>query len=154
MLKALLLNYPDDETAWLIEDEYLFGDDILVAPIFEKNANARKVYLPAGKWIDHHARKTYAGTQWINIETADLPGIILVRYGSMIPYARLAQSTAFMDWSNIEFVAFSDGDVDVSCNYYLRQTDELETLTATFANNRWQLNYKEKTFSVRSYKAE
>jgi alpha-D-xyloside xylohydrolase len=45
MMRALFIEYPDDPGSWLIDNEYLFGSDMLVAPMFE-NAKNRKVYLP------------------------------------------------------------------------------------------------------------
>jgi alpha-glucosidase (family GH31 glycosyl hydrolase) len=44
---------PNDEQAWSIWDEYLYGDDYLVAPVLEKGAREREVYLPEGRWIDY-----------------------------------------------------------------------------------------------------
>ena len=107
LMKALLLNYPEDETAWFIDDEYLLGDDLFVAPLME-NTTARKVYLPVGKWIDYQTKKIYEGEKWHSIEAGELPGILLVKNNSLIPHIELAQSTAFMNWSKIEWIAFSD----------------------------------------------
>ena len=59
MLQALLFQYPHDPAAWLIEDQYLFGEQIMVAPIYETNKNGRHVYLPAGKWIDYQIGRAH-----------------------------------------------------------------------------------------------
>jgi alpha-D-xyloside xylohydrolase len=110
VLKALFLNYPDDPAAWIPEDQFLFGDDMLVAPIMEENTHQRKVYLPRGKWIDYQTHIPYEGGAWAEIPEGELPGIVLVREGSVIPHIALAQSTAYMDWSKIEMVVFSTGE--------------------------------------------
>ncbi len=153
VLKALLLNYPDDETVWHIEDEYLFGDDILVAPLMEENTNARKVYLPYGRWIDYQTKKIYEGAAWQTIEAGYLPGIILVKYGSLIPSITLALSTAFMDWSTIELVAFSTGDEDANGAFYINDEDEITSLAATKHNGQWSLtnNTTKQKFTIRAY---
>ncbi|MCQ2245098.1 MAG: alpha-xylosidase, partial [Bacteroidaceae bacterium] len=53
MMRALFVEYPEDAGAWLIEDEYLFGKSMLVAPLLE-DVKSRDVYLPGGKkWIDY-----------------------------------------------------------------------------------------------------
>jgi alpha-D-xyloside xylohydrolase len=108
LVKALLLNYPDDPTSWMIEDQYLFGNDLLVAPVFEANSKSRQVYLPSGQWIDYFSGEVFEGRQWHLMQTGSLPGILLVRSGSIIPHIELAQSTAFMDWSKIEMIAFGN----------------------------------------------
>ena len=52
MVRALLVEFPEDPGAWLVEDEYMFGSQILVAPLLE-SGNSRTCYLPKGKWIDY-----------------------------------------------------------------------------------------------------
>jgi alpha-glucosidase (family GH31 glycosyl hydrolase) len=50
--RPLLLSFPDDPVAWTIDDAYMFGPDILVAPVMVEGAVGRSVYLPAGRWWD------------------------------------------------------------------------------------------------------
>ena len=58
--RALLLEYPDDPGAWLVEDEYMFGSNLLVAPMLEEGSG-RDVYLPGRqKWLDYQTGKVYA----------------------------------------------------------------------------------------------
>lgn len=60
MVRALFVEYPDDPDAWSIDDAYLFGSDILVAPLFEEGLSERAVYLPGGDWVDYQSGKTYS----------------------------------------------------------------------------------------------
>ncbi|MBV5283547.1 MAG: DUF4968 domain-containing protein [Paludibacter sp.] len=109
MVRALCIEYPDDAGAWLIDDEYLFGQDILVAPMMEKGTS-RNVYLPGnGIWMDYQSGKTY-NAGWNLIETGQIPAVILVRDGAIIPHIALAQSTDKMDWSKIELKVYSSGN--------------------------------------------
>ena len=48
VMRPLFFDFYKDKTAWKIEDEYMFGPDILVAPVMEENTSERKVYLPEG----------------------------------------------------------------------------------------------------------
>lgn len=96
MLRALFVEFPDDPGAWKVDDEYLFGSQILVAPLLESGMTGRTVYLPEGKWIDYQTEKVYEGG-WHRIEAGSLPIIMLVRDGSVLPHLKLAQSTAEMD---------------------------------------------------------
>ena len=51
-MRHLLLAYPDDPQAAAIEDEFLFGPDILAAPVLDEGQTERAVYLPKGRWVD------------------------------------------------------------------------------------------------------
>lgn len=106
MLRALFVEFPDDPGAWKVDDEYLFGSQILVAPLLESGMTGRTVYLPEGKWIDYQTEKVYEGG-WHRIEAGSLPIIMLVRDGSVLPHLKLAQSTAEMDWSKMNLKVYS-----------------------------------------------
>lgn len=106
MLRALFVEFPDDPGAWKVDDEYLFGSQILVAPLLESGMTGRTVYLPEGKWIDYQTEKVYEGG-WHRIEAGSLPIIMLVRDGSVLPHLKLAQSTAEMDWSKMSLKVYS-----------------------------------------------
>jgi alpha-D-xyloside xylohydrolase len=106
MLRALFLEYPDDPTSWLIEDEYLFGSDLLVAPMIEAG-NDRQVYLPPGSWTDYQTGKVYRGAQWLRIAPGRIPVVLLVKDHAVIPHAQIAQSAAEMNWKEIELRVFS-----------------------------------------------
>lgn len=107
MVRALSLEFPHDKGAWDVDNEYLLGSDILVAPIFEENMTSRAVYCPQGQWIDYQTGKSYSGGTWHNIEAGKMTIIMLVRDGAIIPHIKLAQSTDKMDWSNIDLISFS-----------------------------------------------
>ena len=72
LMRPLLLEFPEDPAAWDIEDEFLFGRDLLVAPVTEYGARSRLVYLPRGAtWTHHDASGTptrYDGGGWITVE--------------------------------------------------------------------------------------
>lgn len=104
MLRALLIEYPQDQAVWTIDDEYLFGSDILVAPLFDESGS-RQVYLPEGKWVDYQTKKTY-GSGWNTIAAGDIPCVILVKKGSVIPHVPVAQSTSEIDWSKVYKVKY------------------------------------------------
>ena len=99
MVRALLVEFPHDQGAWYVEDEYMFGSKMLVAPLLE-SGNSRNVYLPKGKWIDYQTGKVYEGG-YQTIEAGAIPCIILVKDGSVIPHAPLAQRTDQIDWNAI-----------------------------------------------------
>ena len=92
-MRALWLHYPDDERARGIGSEYLWGRDLLVAPVFEKGATTRKVYLPAGTWYDWWTGEKIAGGREITrkVDLATMP--IYARAGAIIPLDPVRQYT-------------------------------------------------------------
>jgi alpha-D-xyloside xylohydrolase len=106
MVRALFVEYPNDPGSWTVEDEYLFGSDILVAPLFETAATGRDVYLPPGQWIDYQTGKTYGGG-WHAVQAGAVPVVMLVREGAVVPHIKLAQSTKDMDWANLDLVVYA-----------------------------------------------
>ena len=104
MVRALLVEFPQDPGAWLVEDEYMFGSQMLVAPLLE-SGNGRMVYLPKGKWIDYQTGKVYEGG-YQTIQAGKIPAVILVRDGSVIPHAPLAQRTDQIRWDKVELKTY------------------------------------------------
>ena len=71
IMRPLFFDFKDDKAAWNVDDEYMFGPDILVAPVIEAGVKSRKVYLPCGAaWTDAWTGKVYEGGQCIE---ADAP---------------------------------------------------------------------------------
>ena len=70
LIRTMFYEFPEDSKCWELQDQYMFGSDYLVAPIFHLNQFEREVYLPAGKWEDTRDHKVYNGGQTI---TADAP---------------------------------------------------------------------------------
>ena len=67
VMRTLFYEFPEDTHAWEIEDEYMYGDKVLVAPILEAGAKERRVYLPGDGtlWKESETEKEYSGGQWI-----------------------------------------------------------------------------------------
>lgn len=79
--RPLLLDFPDDTTAWAVDDEFLLGPDLLVAPILEEVAG-RKVYLPRAEWMEVGNKERHPGPKTIQY-AAKLEVIpLFVRRGS------------------------------------------------------------------------
>jgi alpha-D-xyloside xylohydrolase len=84
MARALVVEFQDDPSVWNIGDQWLLGDWLLVAPIFDESG-ARKVYLPTGTWTDWWTGARLAGRRWTQVE-ADLETLPLyLREGAIIP---------------------------------------------------------------------
>lgn len=101
LLRTLFFEYPEDRIAWDVEDEYLFGSKILVAPLFDEKTSGRDVYLPEGEWTDFFTMETYSGGKYIYIESTELPIIVLVKKGSTIEFVPVASHIEAIDWKSM-----------------------------------------------------
>ena len=138
MLRALLLEFPEDPGAWLVEDEYMYGSGILVAPLLHEGATGRAVYLPAGTWIDYQTGKSYSGG-WQKMEAGKIPAIILVRDGTVLPHIALAQSTSQLDWSRLELVVFAKDLTTAKGFVCLPEHNQLVEVTLVKTGGEWKL---------------
>lgn len=108
MVRTLFFEYPKDPTSWLVEDEYMFGAEMLVAPIFADTGTTRDVYLPPGRWVDYQTGRAYDGGRWERISAGRIPIVLLVRAGAVIPRVAVAQNTGAIDWKHIDLRVFGD----------------------------------------------
>lgn len=108
LLRAMFIEHPEDETCAALEDQYYFGDDILVAPLFEAE-NRRKVYLPEGSWVELGSNCVRTGGRWHTIEASVYPGLAFVKAGAVLPMAEKALTTDALDWDTVKYVLFTDG---------------------------------------------
>ena len=128
MLRALFVEYPQDAGSWLVDNEYLFGSSMLVAPLFE-NVTERDVYLPEGTWIDYQTKKVYQ-SGWHKIKAGDIPIVVLVKNGTVIPHIKLAQSTKDMDWTKLSLQVFADDKTTTASGLvYLPEGTAVENIT-------------------------
>ena len=67
IMRPMFYDFYEDEICYTLEDQYMYGEDILFAPIMEKGQIERKVYLPAGYWILTKDGSEYEGGQWFTI---------------------------------------------------------------------------------------
>ncbi|GEO13811.1 TIM-barrel domain-containing protein [Microvirga aerophila] len=90
VVRPLFYSFPDDRAALDIQDSFMLGPDILVAPVLEEGATDRKVYLPEhpGGWFDFHDGRHFDGRQTITVPAplGRLP--VFVRCGAIIPVTR------------------------------------------------------------------
>jgi alpha-glucosidase/alpha-D-xyloside xylohydrolase len=93
IMRALWLHYSEDGVAVARGDEYLWGRDILVAPVTEKGATSRRLYLPRGVWYDFWTEAKVEGGREIDrtVDLATMP--LFVRSGAIIPMGPVKQYT-------------------------------------------------------------
>ena len=123
VLRALIFHHEDDPTCWHIDDEYYFGDDLLVAPVMNAEG-VRDVYLPAGRWVDLWTGDVLEGARWLKAVRLPLERMpVYVRYGARIPvYPESVHSTQEMDLSKTVTLTFDDSYPGLSASILGRLT--------------------------------
>lgn len=93
IMRALWLHFPDDSKSVECSDEYLWGRSVLVAPVLEKGATTRRVYLPPSDWYDFWTGEKFEGGREISrpVDLETLP--LYVRAGSIVPLGPVKQFT-------------------------------------------------------------
>ena len=132
MMRPLVLDWQIDPTTAAIDDQFLFGEWLLVAPILDET-NRRKVYLPAGEWFDYWTGERLNGNRWISVEAPLDTMPLYVRGGAIIPLSPDMQYTTQHPWNPLtldiypyessEFTLY-DGDerITFSCVNDVEQT--------------------------------
>jgi len=106
-MRPLVFDYIDDKRVYNIEDEYLFGRFLLVAPVIEEGQRQREVYLPEGEWIDFWDGTKYSGQQYIRY-LCNLDKIpVFIKNNSVIPFNLN---------NNFEIEEYIGNKVDQYCN--------------------------------------
>ncbi|TDW96958.1 alpha-D-xyloside xylohydrolase [Dinghuibacter silviterrae] len=91
--RALVMDYPSDDTARTVDDEYLIGPSLLAAPFLDGSSH-RNVYFPAGNWYDFNTNRKYAGGRSYELDMTLDQVPLFVREGSILP---LADPVPFID---------------------------------------------------------
>jgi alpha-glucosidase len=84
-MRPLVLAFPTDPAVFNLADEYLFGPEILVAPVVDEEVTEREVYLPAGVWVDFWTDTVYTGPGTLTVPAPldTLP--LFIRQGALLP---------------------------------------------------------------------
>ena len=82
VMRPMFFDFPEDEVCYGLGEQYMFGEDILFAPIVRQGERAKKVYLPEGNWILTRDREVYAGGEWAEVSAQLNEFIAFVREGS------------------------------------------------------------------------
>ncbi len=134
MVRGMMVEFPHDPGAWEVDNQYMFGTDILVAPFFETE-KSRKVYLPNGNWIDYQTGKKYT-RGWHEVSHGDLEVIMMVREGAVLPQVKVAQSTNEIDWSHIDLVQFGNPQAETVIPLYIPTETEVKEIKLSKKGSR------------------
>ncbi len=135
--RPLVFSYQDDPLVSDVDDEYLLGSDLLVAPVSQPGVTSRQVYLPAGRWYDWHTGEAFAGGRYVVAPTPMDRIPLYARGGAVIPmWTQAPASTAGYRPETLElhlFVPSEDGETHWSA---LQEDDGLTYAAADGARVR------------------
>jgi alpha-glucosidase (family GH31 glycosyl hydrolase) len=123
MMRPLFFEFPDDDECYTISNEYLFGSELLVAPVLKSGQKIRTVYLPKStKWYDFHTnRKFPGGNEYeIPVTISDMP--LFVKAGSFIPMTNPVKSTDNYSTKNLT-VRYYMGKAGGTSNFVMYDDD-------------------------------
>ncbi len=130
MIRPLWLHYADDRKAIENSNEYLWGRDLLVAPVVEKAATSRKLYLPQGVWYDFWTGAALEGGREIEREVDLETTPLYVRQGAILPMGPVKQFTAEKVDGPLELTVYTGADGEASVY-------EDDGTSFDFANGEW-----------------
>jgi len=114
LARPIVFDHPSDPTTWHVDDEYLLGPNLLVAPMFAPRGR-REIYLPAGGWYDFWTDQRFNGARWITYE-AELETLpLFVRAGAVIAMGPELQHVNERAWDPLRFEVYpgSEGVTEV-----------------------------------------
>ncbi|TXD82665.1 glycoside hydrolase family 31 protein [Subsaximicrobium wynnwilliamsii] len=140
IMRALVLEYPKDENTFNIDDQFMFGEYLLIAPVVEEGAKTRSVYLPKGEWIDYNnPATTYNGGTTIKYPVTLETIPMFVKAGSIIPKSPIVPYTGALKNAPVILEIFPSNNM----NSFELYEDDGETN-----------NYKNDEFALTKIEAE
>jgi len=109
VLRALVLDFQQDRTVFNIEDQFMCGRNIMIAPILTES-NARDIYLPEGIWYDYWTGTRYEGRQWITCAYDLEKAPFFIRGGTVLPLGKEVQSTEEIDCETFTLKTYLDNE--------------------------------------------
>ena len=106
VMRPLVLHYEQDENTWNLNDEFLVGENLLVAPVLEQGQTHRMVYLPEGKWYDFFTGKEYDGGNYYLVDAPLDTCPIFAKAGSIIPTYELMQYVGEKPYDTLKMLVF------------------------------------------------
>jgi len=109
VMRALLMEYPEDSMTWNLSDQFMLGENVIVAPVMQPGAVCRAVYLPEGSWVNYWDNETYEGGRHhlVQSELDTLP--IFVKQGTAIALTEGKLTTAVPDQKLLLHLYYKDG---------------------------------------------
>ncbi|WP_017754209.1 glycoside hydrolase family 31 protein [Calidifontibacillus oryziterrae] len=117
VMRPLVLEYPGDKHVWNLSDQFMIGENVIIAPILRPDTFHRVVYLPDGEWINYWTDQVLIGDKHLLIE-ADLETLpIFIKKGAIIAQGASKQSTMVAE-TDMQIHIYPDENVASSYTLY------------------------------------
>ncbi len=138
IMRPLILEFPTDEHCHSIEDEFLVGPSVLVAPILQQGFSSRQVYLPEGDWFDPHSHETHRGPTTITMPAPLSMCPTLIRRGSILPLQPVVQhSDEPVDQLQLDIYPCVDCEDGVEFRHYEDDYESLDYQKGEYATTQF-----------------
>lgn len=144
-MRSMVLDFQDDPTCGYLDKQYMFGDSLLVAPVFNEEGNA-EFYLPEGKWTNFLTGEVVAGGRWVREHHGYLSIPCYARENSMIAVGAVVNKPDYdyADGVTIKVYELQDG-VKASTTVYNMQSEDELTVSAVREGNQITFTVDQKT---------
>lgn len=134
LMRPMVLEFPDDPCTHTMDLQYMFGSELLVAPIYN-GAGERPVYFPAGRWVDFWTREVVEGPRTVRVEAPLDTRPLYVRADALMP---TIEPPDHLTEDPFEMVTF-DAYLLEEGTFELRDTDGVTRITASFEGARLEI---------------
>jgi alpha-D-xyloside xylohydrolase len=136
--RATVIDYSDDPKTWALDNQYLMGESMLVAPVLA-GEHERRVYLPQGEWFDFWTGTQSTGGRSITVPVPLDRIPVFVKSGTLLPLARSTLHTA--DPNSFELTMRAYGTEDVEC--VLHEDDGSLRATISTIRSEWKAGQRQ-----------
>jgi alpha-D-xyloside xylohydrolase len=142
IMRGLVMDFPQDDAVKNINDQYLFGHNMLVAPVYVYGARERSVYLPKGaNWYDLYTGELHKGGTTATIKAPETRMPVLVKAGAIVPVGPLTQYVDEKPDAPITLVVYTGADGKFS----LYEDDGVSNAYLRGEASRIPLSYNDRT---------
>jgi alpha-glucosidase (family GH31 glycosyl hydrolase) len=151
LMRALVLDYQDDENVYETGDQYLFGKELMVCPVTTKGAQTRTVYLPEGEWYNWWTGEKYNGKQYIHVITPldTLP--VFAKAGAIIP---MQPAMNYVGEKSVDVITLDIFPGNGTFNLYEDDGESLDYQQKNFSTTAISVSQTAKQFSIKIAKPE
>lgn len=144
LMRALFIEYPDDYCCYEIFDQYMFGDDLLVAPIIKEGFEERKIYFPQGEWVNLWTNEVIKGPAWKRIYSSLMDIPVFIRRGAVF-ITNCDESLSLGSWVGNDVKQYKKPVIRLYLNDNIREEiiDHLNNkwfIQTSKIKNQWHIN--------------
>ena len=150
LFRPLMLNYQDDSNTYNLDDQFMIGDDLLVAPIVKPDLTSRLVYLPKGIWYDFWTNKKYDGDKMIRVDAPLETVPMFVRGGAVIPMGPEMRHVGERPFDPITFAIYPDEKGFASATLYEDDGNSLAYQRRGFRRTKLEVRHVAQAYVVKT----